>query len=154
MKRCVLLLLLLGAVGSAQAQAPPIFAVSNGLTPGQKAASSKAAKPKAPAAGLTMAQYRGQEYPRQRTPDRQLSRPNLAQVAYQEKLLQKCQNIMLSDTVSALGHDNLWATIKASQEVIMRDHPTWSVQAYQGELAFYMAEDARRRALAQPVPAP
>ena len=97
-----------------------------------------------------MAMYRGQEYPRQRTPVRQLGWAGGDQIAYQEKLLQKCQDIMVSDTVSALGHDNLWATIKASQEVIIRDQPKWNVQAYQDELAFYMAEDARRRRLAQP----
>jgi hypothetical protein len=147
MKRLLLLVLLLGAVGKVQAQAALVNFIANGVVLGVRAASNSTGRTSAkPSPG----QYRGLEYPRLRTPAKQLGWAGGDQIAYQEKLLQQCQDTMLSDTTAALGNDDVWAAIKSSQDNIGRNQPKWNVTAYREELAFYMAEDARRRRQNQP----
>ena len=70
--------------------------------------------------------------------------------AAQEKELQKCQAALLADSTTAIGAAETWARLKASQETIARERPTWNVQSYRDEAAFYQAEAARRQRPVQP----
>ena len=103
----------------------------------------------------TQVTYRGQTYPQKRTAPGKLHTPGGEQIGWQEAELQKCQTALLADSTAAPGTPETWAKLKASQEAIARERPTWNVQAYRDEVAFYQAEAARRqRPAAAPTAAP
>ena len=157
----VLLLLLLGTASTAQAQL--VNMISTGLqigisaTAASRSASSarnyaERADPRANATDVNVlpATYRGQTYPQKRTAPGKLKTPGGEQIAWQEAELQKYQAAMLADSAAALGTPESWARLKTSQETIARERPTWNVQAYRDEAAFYRAEAARRQPAAPP----
>ena len=170
----LLLVLLLGTATTAQAQL--VNLISAGVRVGVSAAatsrSATAASRSATGArnyvetadprsnttdlNLTQATYRGQAYPQKRTPATKLHTPGGELIAWQEAELQKCQAAMLADSTAVLGTPETWAKLKASQETIARERPTWNVPAYRAEAAFYQAEAARRQhpVAAAPVAAP
>lgn len=163
MKKLLPLLLLLGAASTAQAQL--VNAISTGLRVGVSAAAAsrsaagarnyvESADPRAPTpdVNVTPATYRGQAYPQKRTAPGKLKTPGGEQIAWQEAELQKCQATMLADSTAAVGPPETWARLKASQETIARERPTWNVQAYRDEAAFYQAEQARRQQRTVAVP--
>jgi hypothetical protein len=156
MKKLLPLLLLLGAASSAQAQL--VNLISTGLRVGVSAAvasrSSSGARdyvetadPRALASDInvTPAAYRGHTYPQKRTAPGKLKTPGGEQIAWQETELQKCQAAMLADSTATIGTSETWARLKASQETIAHERPTWNVQAYRDEAAFYQTEAARRQ---------
>jgi hypothetical protein len=161
MKRLLLSLFLLGAAGSAQAQL--VNLISTGVRVGVSAAAAsrssagarnyvEKADPRAFSTdvNITPATYRGLVYPQKRTPLGKLKTPGGEQIAAQEAELQKCQADMLADSTAAIGTAETWVRLKAAQETIARERPTWNVQAYRDEAAFYQAEAARRQRVAQP----
>jgi hypothetical protein len=163
MKRGLLLLLLLGAAGSAQAQL--VNLISTGVRVGVSAAAAsrssagarnyvELADPRAPTPDInvTAATYRGQTYPQKRTPPTRLNGPGGPQVATHEALLQQCQAALAADSTNAIGTADTWAKLKKSVETIARDRPTWNVQPYRDEAAFYEAEAARRQRIAAAAP--
>ena len=159
-----LLLLLLGTASTAQAQL--VNLISTGVRVGMSAAaasrSSSGARnyveptdPRAPRPDVNVlsATYRGQAYPQKRTAPGKLNAPGGEQIAWQETELQKCQAAMLADSTAAIALPETWVRLKASQETIARNRPTWNVQAYRDEAAFYQAETARRQRPAPPAAA-
>ncbi|MBO2010288.1 hypothetical protein [Hymenobacter negativus] len=163
MKQLLPLLLLLGMAGSAQAQL--VNLIATGVRVGTSAAvasrSSAGARnyvEKADPRGfgtdvnITPAIYRGLAYPQKRTPPGKLKTPGGEQIAAQEAELQKYQADMLADSTAAIGTTETWARLKAAQETIARERPTWNVQAYRDEAAFYQAEAARRQRVAATAP--
>ncbi|GAB3587463.1 hypothetical protein GCM10027345_38310 [Hymenobacter daeguensis] len=112
------------------------------------------ADPRAPTPDInvTAASYRGQAYPQKRTPPTRLNGPGGPQIASHEALLQQCQAALAADSTGALGTADTWARLKKSVEAIARDRPTWNVQPYRDEAAFYEAEDARRQRVAAAAP--
>ena len=161
MKQVLLLLLLLGPAGAAQAQL--VNLISTGVRVGVSAAAAsrsassarnyvELADPRAPTPDVNVAaaSYRGQAYPQKRTSPGKLHTPGGEQIAYQETELQKCQAAMTADSAGTIGTAETWARLKSSQDAIARDRPTWNVQAYRDEAAFYQAEAARRQRVAQP----
>ena len=154
MKRGLLLLLLIGAAGSAQAQLANL--ISSGVRVGVSTARARnyvePADPRAPTPDInvTAATYHGQTYPQKRTPPARLKGPGGEQIANHEALLQKCQDALAADSTGAIGDAASWARLKNSLEAIARDRPTWNVQPYRDEAAFYLAEDARRQRVGQP----
>ena len=157
----VLLLLLLGTASTAQAQL--VNLISTGVRVGTSAAmasrsassalnSVERADPRANTTdvNVTAATYRGLPYPQKRTAAGKLRTPGGEQIAWQEAELQKHQATMLADSAAAIGTPETWARLKSSQEAIARDRPTWNVQAYRDEAAFYEAEAARRQRVAPP----
>ena len=161
MKPFLLILLLLGAASTAQAQL--VNLISTGLRVGVSAAVAsrsaasarnytELADPRArtPDVNVTQGTYRGQAYPQKRTSPVKLKAPGGEQIAWQEKELQKCQAALLTDSTTAIGTAETWARLKASQETIARERPTWNVQSYRDEAAFYQAEAARRQRPVQP----
>lgn len=162
-QRLLLVLLLVGAAGSARAQL--VNLISTGVRVGVSAAvasrSSAGARnyveladPRAPTPDInvTAASYRGQAYPQKRTPSTRLNGPGGPQIAAHEALLQQCQAALAADSTSAIGNAATWARLKSSLETIARDRPTWNVQPYRNEAAFYEAEDARRQRIAPAAP--
>jgi len=163
MKQLLLPLLLLGAAGSAQAQFVNLIAtgVNVGMSAARASRSSASARnyvekadPRAPTPDInvTAATYRGLTYPQKRTPPTRLKGPGGEQIANHEALLQKCQDALATDTTGTLGTADTWARLKGSADAIARDRPTWNVQAYRDEAAFYQAEDARRQRVATAAP--
>lgn len=158
----VLLVLLLGTASTAQAQL--VNLISTGVRVGTSAAMAsrssagardyvERADPRANTTDVNVlpAAYRGQTYPQKRTAPGKLKTPGGEQIAWQEAELQKLQTAMLADSAAALGTPDSWARLKSSQETIARERPTWNVQAYRDEAAFYQAE-ATRRQRAAPAP--
>lgn len=161
----VLLLLLLGTASTAQAQL--VNLISTGVRIGASAALAsrssagarnyvETADPRANTTdvNVTPATYRGRTYPQKRTAPGKLKTPGGEQIAFQEAELQKCQDAMLADSAAAIGTPDTWARLNASQATIARERPTWNVQAYRDEAAFYQAEAARRQHPAPPPAAP
>jgi hypothetical protein len=150
MKRGLLLFLLLGAAGSAQAQLVQLISLGTRLGAGAAVSGIRRSHDARSDAAIAPARYRGQEYDRKRTPANKLKGIGGDQIAYQESLLDKCQAAMLADSTAAIGNADLWATLQGSLEVIAQKRPAWNTQAYASEAAFYQAEDARRQRVAQP----
>ena len=155
MKKLFLLLLPLATAATARAQLVDI--ISAGVRFGTAAAlagrSSASARdyveladPRANTTdvNVTPATYRGRTYPQKRTAPGKLKTPGGEQIAWQEAELQKCQTLMVADT-AAFGTPDTWTHLKASQDIIARERPTWNVQPYRDEAAFYEAENARRQ---------
>ena len=160
MKHLLLSLLLIGAAGSAQAQLVNI--ISTGVRVGVSAAAASAgarnyvelADPRAPTPDInvTAATYHGQAYPQKRTPPERLKGPGGEQIASHEALLQQCQAALTADSTSAIGNAATWAKLSSSLETIRRNRPTWNVEPYRAEAAFYEAEDTRRQRVATASP--
>ncbi len=161
MKQVLLVLLLLGAASTAKAQL--VNLISAGVRVGVSAAMAsrssagardyvERADPRANTTdvNVTTAAYRGQLYPQKRTAPGKLHTPGGEQITWQETELQQYQTAMLADSAATLGTPESWARLKSSQEAIARERPTWNVQAYREEAAFYQAEAARRQHVAQP----
>jgi hypothetical protein len=155
----------MGTTGAAQAQLVNLISTGVRVGVGAAAASRSAssarnyverADPRASASdvNVTPPTYRGQTYPQKRTSPGKLHTPGGEQIAYQETELQKCQAAMTADSTAAIGTPDTWARLKNSQDAIARDRPTWNVQAYRDEAAFYQAEAARRQRVAQATTAP
>ena len=156
MKQLLLVLLLLS--GAATAQAQLVNLILAGVRVGVSAAGAsrsaagarnyvETADPRANTTDInvTPATYRGRTYPQKRTSPGKLKTPGGEQIAWQEAELQKCRAILLADSTTAPGTPETWAKINASQEAIARERPTWNVQAYRAEAAFYQAEAMRRQ---------
>ncbi|MGY3091284.1 hypothetical protein ACVWYF_004350 [Hymenobacter sp. UYAg731] len=161
----LLLILLVGTASTAQAQL--VNLISTGLRVGVSAAAAsrsaaaarnyvELADPRAPTpdVNVTQATYQGRAYPQKRTAPGKLQAPGGEQIAWQETELQKCQAALLADSTAAIGTADTWARLKTSQETIARERPTWNVQAYRAEAAFYQAEAARRQRPVPPVNTP
>lgn len=165
MKQLLLILPLLGAASTAQAQLGTIISTGVRLGVSSAAASRSAASarnyveladPRAPTpdVNVTQATYRGQAYPLKRTSAGKLNAPGGEQIAWQEQELQKCQAALLADSTTIIGTADTWARLQTSQETIARERPTWNVQAYRAEAAFYQAEAARRQRSVPPTVTP
>jgi hypothetical protein len=163
MKHPLLVLLLIGATAPAQAQL--VNLISTGVRVGVSAAAAsrsgagarnyvELADPRAPTPDInvTAATYRGQAYPQKRTPPERLKGPGGEQIASHEALLQQCQAALAIDSTSAIGNAATWSKLSSSLETIRRNRPTWNVEPYRAEAAFYEAEDTRRQRIATAAP--
>jgi hypothetical protein len=145
MKHLLLLLALLGAAGSAQAQLVNLLSVGARLGADAAVAGGRNRRDDAPDRYVTTATYRGQAYSQKRTPANKLKGSGGPQIAYQESVLQRCQAALQADSTSALGTPDTWAMLRGSLEVIGHERPTWNIDPYVDEAAFYQSETARRQ---------
>lgn len=145
MKPLLLLLLLIGTTGAAQAQITQLFSIMAVQGTNAAAKAGRNSRDAKSDATIAPAYYRGQEYGQKRTPANQLKGLGGDQIAYQESLLDKCRATMLADSTATIGTADLWATLQGSREVIAQKRPAWNTQAYATEAAFYQTEDARRQ---------
>lgn len=171
MKKLVLsivLLLGLGAAQTAQAQAAFLIGRLVGigvstaigaarapkLTPEQKAAQQQEAartladqaaaerSASSPAVPKELVQYR--------TPADKLPKQAAVQITDLEAQLDACHAAMLAHPTGAVCSPEQRAAIQQAAVSVARAKPGFDLQPYQQEMAFYMAEDARRQQTAAP----
>ncbi len=141
--------LLLPCCTGAHAQAIPVFTVINGIIKTRKFAQGEYADKT-----VTTTTYRGMSFPKQRAITDKLSGANKDQILFLEAQLEKCYIHMLTDSLAVVCSANQQASIKAAQAIIKQARPLWGQKYYHEEIAFYLAEDARRQQAATPaVPA-
>lgn len=145
------LLALLSIASAAQAQANLVHGIGAAVNLGRMAGrGGLGGKDKT----VTTDTYRDQEFPMKRTPAAQLTGDAADQIGLLEAQLEQCHRALEKPT-AVICPPNQLAVINAAQAVIARARPGWNQKFYKQELAFYLAEDARRQAAAAPAaPAP
>ena len=168
MKKLLLSTLLVGCLGAARpAQAQLANLIATGLrigvgvamqTPAQRAAQQAAAQ-KAVAdaeAAQTVAERdaAGPAVPAtlvlHRTPADKLPKKGAEQLTALEAQLDRCHAAMLADTKAAVCTPAQRAAIQQAAIGVARAQPGFDLHPYQQEMAFYLAEDARRQGAATP----
>ena len=146
----ILLFVLLSATAiTAQAQANLVHGIVAGMMLGRKAANGDFADK-----SVTHITYREQQYPLKRTPPEMLTGASTEQIGLLETQLEQCHAALFADTTGAVCPAERLTAIKAAQGILAQARPGWNQKAYRAELAFYVAEDARRqRVAARNVPA-
>ena len=124
------------------AQAVLVNGIVAGLTLGRRAAQGEFADKTVHAVT-----YRGASFPLKRTPADQLSGKSADQIAFLEAQLTTCYSALLADSVGSVCTPAQLTTLQATQAIIARARPLWSQKYYREEMAFYVAEEARRQAL-------
>jgi hypothetical protein len=137
---------LFGPASTAQAQITPITPTINSVILARKFIRGEFAD-----RIVSPISYRGQQFLMQRAIPEKLSGPGADQITFLEALLEKCHLAMFSDSSAIVCPANQLATIKATQAIVAKVRPLWNQKHYLGEIAFYMAEDARRKQLTTPV---
>jgi hypothetical protein len=89
--------------------------------------------------------YRGQQFTTQRIIPGKLTGAVTEQILFLEAQLAKCYGTMFTDSSAVICSASQQATIKATQAIIAQARPLWNQQHYRNEVAFYVAEDARRQ---------
>jgi hypothetical protein len=147
------LLIGLGTVQNAQAQAALANLVGLGLRLGTNAALKnkqdlKAAEQpsaeKLATADLTTISASPKELIMQRTPIDKLPKKAAEQITSLETQLSRCQAAMLADPKGAVCTPEQRTAIQNAAVSVARAQPSWDLKPYQQEMAFYMAKDARR----------
>jgi len=154
----------LGAVNAAQAQAAVLAnLISTGLRLGLSAGrqhkqtaeqlatqQANAAKAAATSANqVAQLAAAGPAAPRElvmhRTPADQLPKQAAAEITSLEDQLEQCHTAMLASPTGSVCTAGQRAAIQDAAVSVARAKPGWDLQPYQQEMAFYMAEDARRQ---------
>ena len=112
------------------------------------AARNKAAETVAPAGT-----YRSQSFPMQRTPADQLPKKGAEQVTAVEGQLDRFHTALLADSTNSICTPEQRTAMQTALVSLARAQSNWSLQNYQREATFYLAEDARRKNAAGPSPA-
>ena len=138
------LLFLFSAAVAAQAQANLVHGIVAGLMLGQHAANGDFADK-----AVTVITYRGQKYPLKRITTEPGSSAVAADPAAQlESQLELCHAALCADSTGTVCPANRRAVIQAIQGIVAESRPGLSMKPYRTELAFYLAEDARRQRVA------
>jgi hypothetical protein len=147
----------LGTAQVAQAQAALVNLVGAGLGLGFRAAKGDFKKaPKAtaateqPVAAATAPSSAPTELVKQRTPADKLPKKAAEQVTALEAQLEQCHAAMLASPTGPVCSPAQRTALQQAAMSVARAQPTWNQQPYQQEMAFYLAEDARRQQAAAP----
>lgn len=135
---------LLGMAAEAQAQANLVHGIGASIGLARMAA-RKLKADQAASANTSTSTYRGQQLALQRTPADQLPKKGAQQVTDVETQLDRFHTALLADSTSALCTPEQRTAIQTALVSLARAQPNWSVQTYQQEATFYLAEDARRQ---------
>ncbi|RZK47817.1 MAG: hypothetical protein EOO59_17350 [Hymenobacter sp.] len=149
-------LLSFGLLTTAQAQVGPLVnLIGAGIGLGARAALSKkkpadqlapAPTPAPEAAASTAPQVLAM----QRTPTDKLPKKGAEQIAALEAQLEQCHAAMLASPTGTVCTAEQRAAITQAARDVARAQQSWSLQPYQQEMAFYLAEDTRRQQPAAP----
>ena len=142
----IALVLLLGSALAAQAQANLVHGIVAGLMLGHRAMNGDFNDKT-----VTAITYRGQKYPMKRTPTDPAHAPAAAAAdptAQLEGQLNLCHAALFADTTGAVCPANRQALIQATHGIVAQSRPGFNMKHYRTELAFYLAEDARRQRVA------
>ena len=164
MKKTVLTFFLVAGLGSAHealAQAGLVNLIATGVRLGVSAAR----KPKAgvaapipvqpvaatPAAPATVAHAPDRQLlVRQRTPADKLPKRGSEEILAFEAQLDRCHAALLADSTSIICPPAQLTALQQAAVSVARAQPSWDLQPYQRETAFYLAEDAYRQRAATP----
>lgn len=141
--------LLLGAVSFLSLGSPayaqmPMQLFEAGRAIGRYTNKQLAARP------VSIQDYRGKQYPMQRTPLAQLPRQEAELITALEAKLDQCHTAMLADATGPVCPPDQHFALQGALASLMRARLHWSTAAYEQEMAFYFAEDARRQQAAAP----
>ena len=140
----VTLVLLLGGALAAQAQANLVNGIVAGLMLGRHAINGDFNDKT-----VTAITYRGQKYPMKRTTTDPAHPPVAADPTAQlEGQLNLCHAALFADTTGAVCPADRQALIQATHGIVAQSRPGFNMKHYRTELAFYLAEDARRQKVA------
>jgi hypothetical protein len=168
MKRLLLpffVLIGLGTVQTVHAQAALVNLVGLGLRLGTSAALKNKQAPKAAeqpspekltadkvAADKAALAASPQALVMQRTPADKLPKKAAEQITALEAQLDRCHAAMLADPKGVVCTPEQRTAIQSAAVSVARAQSSWDLKPYQQEMAFYMAEDARRQQPATPEP--
>ena len=144
----IFVLISLGTVQTAQAQVNLIRLGINAATLAKRASDKNGAA--ATPDVVPTATYQGQSFPRQRTPTDKLPKQAAEQITSLEAQLDRCHAAMLADPKGAVCTPEQRTAIQSAAVSVARARPSWDLKPYQQEMAFYLAEDARRQQPAAP----
>ena len=145
MKKIVLTIAALTFLLSTATEACAQVALANGIIAGIRLASKAGKKGDPIAPNTTMATYRGQTFPMQRTPAAMLPKKGAEQVTAMETQLDRFHTALLADSTSALCTPEQRTAIQTAMVNLARAQSSWDLQPYQKEATFYLTEDARRQ---------
>lgn len=174
MKKSVLslgMLFSLGAAQEAQAQAGALVnligagiglgaraALRRKPTPEQleaaKAANAQAAADQQAAVLAAAAPAGPKDLVLHRTPAAQLPKQAAEQITSLETQLERCHAALLASPTGPVCSPEQRTAIQEAAVQVARAKPGWNLQPYQQEMAFYLAEDARRQQATVPVAPP
>jgi len=138
------LLLLLGSTLAAQAQANLIHGITAGLMLGYHAINGDFNDKT-----VTAITYRGQKYPMKRiTPNPATATLAAEPTARLEGQLDLCHAALFADTTGTVCPTDRRELIQATHGMVAQSRPGLNMKHYRTELAFYLAEDARRQKVA------
>lgn len=113
---------------------------------------AKNASPMAPV--VTLGQYGSRTYSMQRTPAAGRGILGGDQITYLERQLDQCQARLRADSTGSVCTAAQLQQLQATQAAIATVQRKWPLQPYADEIAFYTAEEARRKPAAVAVPIP
>ena len=169
MKKLLLSVFLLGSLSgihSAHAQAALVSLIATGLRLGtqaaltpkqtaeqkaaQQAAEDKVVADRAAAELAAAGPAVPKELLMQRTPADKLPNKAAAQITALENQLESCHAAMLATPTGPICTSEQRTAIQAAAMSVARAQPGWDLHPYQQEMAYYLAEDARRQQAALP----
>ncbi|QKG52948.1 hypothetical protein [Hymenobacter sp. BRD67] len=124
------------------------------LTPEQRAAQQAAEKEAASKQGVAELDAAGPAVPKElvlhRTPADKLPKKSAEQITSLETQLDACHAAMLATPTGVVCSPEQRTAIQNAAVSVARAQPGWDLHPYQQEMAFYLAEDARRQQAASP----
>ncbi|MVN78106.1 hypothetical protein GO988_17390 [Hymenobacter sp. HMF4947] len=140
----LLLLSLLGLTLVPDAQAQGALTVFNAISAARSMSANARANQQDPQEYTRPVVYEGEMFHYKRTPSAAYLRKGGAQIAVLERLLAERYTVLLADTVLILSPAWEVQYAEATKQV-QYVLPTWSMLAYEDEVAFYRREDGVRR---------
>ena len=135
---------LLGTAFAAQAQANLVHGIVAGMMLGHHAINGDFNDKT-----VTAITYRGQKYSMKRITTEPGSATVAADPAAQlESQLELCRIALFADSTGTVCPANRRAVIEAIHGIVAQSRPGLNMKPYRTELAFYLAEDARRQKVA------
>ncbi|MVN77005.1 hypothetical protein GO988_11775 [Hymenobacter sp. HMF4947] len=129
-------------------------ALKHKATPAQieaaKAANAKTAADQQAAVLAAAAPAGPNELVMHRTPADKLPKQAAEQITSLETQLERCHAAMLASPTGSVCSPEQRTAIQEAAVNVARARPGWNLQPYQQEMAFYLAEDARRQQPAAP----
>ncbi|MCI1187834.1 hypothetical protein MON38_10420 [Hymenobacter sp. DH14] len=125
--------------------------VSTGAPVGKRVPPPAPVRPPAPVPLATPAWVPAtfRQLKRQRTPDEQLPKRGAEQVKALEAELERCHAALVTDSTGVVCPPAQRTALQQAAVRVAQANPSWSLEPYQRETAFYLAEDIRRQQAAK-----
>ena len=146
MKKLLLPLLGLLSLGTSQVACGQVNFIRLGMnaaTLARRAGNKDSTATTASAAATSASQSK--TFPMQRTAAAQLPKKGAEQITALEAQLESCHAAMLASPTGVVCPPEQRKAIQQAAVSVARAQANWDLQPYQQEMAFYLAEDARRQ---------